>query len=369
MKDLLDGLTPGSRLVLDILWRNGPLPRAHVASIAGFTRAAVTNIADELIERGLIAENEPERGKRGQPARPLALNGSAGYAVGITFSTSFGEVGILDFAGKVIGRSTFPLTSPTPELIGESASVAIKLIATRCGLARKRQVGVGIAIPADFDTDGIALPHRLFPDLAGAGLAERFTQGLNLPVILENDGRSSAIGERLLGVGAAYGTFMLVHLGHGVGGGLIIDGKPYRGALGNAGILGQYYPYGQPRPSGFDLLETLQANGFDAQDFDWLDSLPDDCDAVVDAWVNRSADQLSGDLARISRFFGPEAVILAGRLPSAILDRLREAIDFEAVLRPMDNLPITPVLASRLGAAAGVIGAAAVPILDALSIA
>lgn len=366
MLKILQNLTPGTRMLLDILWRDGPQSRARVAEITGFSRASVTNIADELIDRGLLVEQAAEKGKRGQPARPLALRGSACYAIGISFSTSYGEVGVIDFAGKLIGQSRFSIIAPTVEAVGDGAVAAINNLSERYRLAASRRIGVGIAIPADFDTKGIALPHTLFPDLAGPGLADRFSQRLGMAAIVENDGRSSAIGERLIGVGTDYRTFMLVHLGHGVGGGLIIHGAPYRGAWGNAGILGQYYPYGSPRPSALDLLETLRAQGFDARDFDWLENAPADSAPAIDAWARRVGEQLSGDLARVSRFFGPEAVLLAGRLPAELLTLIASYINFEAVLRPMDNLPIPPLRTSKLGPAAGVVGAAAVPILSVL---
>lgn len=353
-------------MILDLLWRDGPQPRTRLALITGFSRASVTNIADELIERGLLIEQPPERGKRGQPSRPLALNRAAGYAIGVSFSVTYGEVGIVDFAGKLVAQSRFSINAPTVMAIADGAAAAIAALTGRHRLAKARRIGVGVAIPADFDAAGATLPHRLFPDLAGPGLADRFSRALNTTVIVENDGRSSAIGERLLGVGAPYRTMMLVHLGHGVGGGLIIDGAPFRGALGNAGVLGQYYPYGAPRPSALDLLETLRSAGFPAVDFDWLEHPPSDAAPVIDHWARRAADQLSTELALVSRFFGPEAVLLAGRLPANILDQIAAHISFERTLRPMDDLPIPPLRISRLGSAAGVIGAAAVPILNLL---
>jgi len=366
MQKALETLTAGSRLLLDMLWRNGPLSRAQLAGLTGFTRAAVTHMADDLIGRGLLLEQPAEKGRRGQPARPLALRGAMGYAIGINFSTTYAEVGFVDFAGKLLDRAAFAIPAPTPEQIGMRAVAEIERLIKRHGLARAQLIGLGVAVPTDFNTQGVAIAHRFFPEIAGPGLAGRFSASLGMPVVVENDGRSAAIGERLLGIGSAYRTFMLVHLGHGVGGGLVIDGAPFRGALGNAGILGQYYPYGQPRPSGTDLLETLQADGFPATDFDWLENAPEACRPLVESWVQRAAAQLSPELARISRFFGPEAVILAGRLPPATLGALAAAIDFSAILRPLDELPITPLRASELGAAAGVIGAAAVPILNAL---
>jgi predicted NBD/HSP70 family sugar kinase len=362
----LRNLTAGSRLLLDLLWRHGPLPRARLAEMTGFTRASITNIADELLDRDLLTEQEAEKGRRGQPARPLALRGNAAHAIGISFSTSYGEVGAIDFAGKLVGTARFAIAEPTPEAIAEAVAPAIADLAASHQLPSARLLGVGVAIPADFAPDGTALPHALFPALRGPGLADRFSAGLNLPVLVENDGRAWAIGERLMGIGSSWSTFMLVHIGHGVGGGLIIDGKPYYGAWGNAGILGQYYPYGQPRPSGLDLVETLCNAGIDVRDFDWFDTPSVASESVIHGWTKRVAEQLGGDLARISRFFGPEAVILAGRVPPEVLEGIAAAIDLRRALGSGDDLPVPVLRASSLGAAAGVIGAAAVPVLDVL---
>ena len=118
-------------------------------------------------------------------------------------------------------------------------------------------------------------------------------------------------------------------------------------------MMGQYYPYGAPRPSGQDLLETLRAAGFAAGDFDALDHLPAAAGPVVSQWIERAGAQLRGDVARVGRFFGPEAIILAGRLPPPMMTRLAEATDLDAVLRSVDDLPIPPLHASSLGSSAG----------------
>ncbi len=364
MADDVQHLTAGSKLLLDAVWRHGPISRVQAATLIGFTRPAVTQIAQDLLDRELLTEQPAIKGLRGQPPRPLALNPSAGFTIGVNFSRTYLELGVVDFAGAFLGKATEPLSALTPEAIGTVIAKRLGPLISRHKLSRSRLLGVGIALPADFGVRGEALSHRFFPELTGSDLASRFDVGLDAPIFIENDGRACAIGERVLGIGARYQTFMLVHIGHGVGGGLIIQGRPYRGAWGNAGILGQYYPYGAPRPSGQDLIETLRGAGVEVSDFDDLETLPENSRSIVDQWVARAGEQLSGNLARVSRFFGPEAVILSGRLPPAILDALAAKIDMTAVLRgPMDDLPIAPLLASKLGASAGIVGAAALPIL------
>lgn len=362
MAGIFGDLTDSYRRVLDTVWRQGPASRAEIADSTGFTRPAISLMVQELTALGLLVEQPARKGQRGQPSRPLTVRAEAGFAAGVNFSHSYLELALVDLAGTTIGSVRAGLARPEPDMIGTSAAAALDQLIAEHQLDRSRLLGVGVSFPGDFKDDGSLAPHGHFPALADPGLVERLEARIGAAVMLENDGRVCAMGERVMGVGSGYRTFMLVHIGHGVGGGLIIDGKPYRGAQGNAGIMGQYYPYGAPRPSGLDLLETLAAAGFDTADFDALETLPAAAAPVIERWVARAAAQLSGDLARVGRFFGPEAILLAGRLPPAIMTALAEAIDLEAVLRPMDDLPIPPVRASSLGSAAGMIGAASLPI-------
>ncbi|WP_213979099.1 ROK family transcriptional regulator [Sphingomonas sp. dw_22] len=363
----IGNLTDSYRLVLDTLWRNGPSSRAEIADSTGFTRPAISLMVQELTTMGLLVEQPARKGgQRGQPSRPLTVRADAGFAAGVNFSHSYLEMAVVDLAGAMLGSTRARLSNPDPEEIGRISAAALDKLVAEHELERGRLLGIGISFPGDFKADGTLAPHHYFPALAEPGLAERLEARLGAPVILENDGRVCAIGERVMGAGTAYRTFMLVHIGHGVGGGLIIDGKPYRGAQGNSGIMGQYYPYGAPRPSGQDLLETLAREGFAVDDFDGLESLAPASAPVVEAWVARAAGQLRGDLARVGRFFGPEAIILAGRLPPAIMTALAERIDLDSVLRPLDDLPTPPLIASSLGSAAGMIGAASLPIFRGL---
>jgi predicted NBD/HSP70 family sugar kinase len=93
-----------------------------------------------------------------------------------------------------------------------------------------RVLGIGIAMPGPFDA-------RL-DDSHASALPARLAAATGLPVLLENDATAAALGERLYGAGRALRHFLLVYVGVGLGGGLILDGAPYKGAWGNAGELG-----------------------------------------------------------------------------------------------------------------------------------
>lgn len=359
-------LSPTERRVLDAIWRQGPISRVQIAELVGLTKPSISLVMRSLADAGLVVEQAPLRGMRGQPARPLTIRGEAGFAAGVNFSHSYLEVGLIDLAGRLLGLRHAPLGAPSPETIATTAHDSLKALADELGLDLDRAIGVGFSVPGDFYADGCSLAaHAWFPDLKERDLQAAFSPSFSAPVFIENDGRSAAVGERVLGHGRRYRSFMLAHIGHGLGGGLILNGRPYSGAHGNAGTLGHFHPYGSPRPSGQDLLEFLWAQGFDHRDFDALETLDVEAEPVA-AWLDRAARQFSQSLPMVARFLGPEAVILAGRLPPAYTDALVRRIDLKGLMAGMDDLP-TPVLApSSLGSSAGVVGAACVPILKQL---
>lgn len=355
-------LTASHRRVLDTLVGFSASSRAEIAALTGLTRPAISQIVQDLIEIGLVEEEQARQGMRGQPARPLVIRGAAGYAAGLNFSHGYLELMVLDISGRQIDACRAKIPEPTPVAICDvlRRELTPRLAAHRLDPARC--LGIGISLPADFYSDGSLMPHPWFPALRAPNLLQQFQDLLDMPVFLENDGRACAVGERVIGAGTRTKSFMLVHIGHGVGGGLIIDGKPFRGAYGNAGILGQFFPYGEPRPSGQDLLETLHEAGFHATDFDDLEALPAAAEPVVAHWIARAAGQLGPVLAMTGRFFGPEAIIVAGRLPPAITTALTEAMDMRGALPPQDDLPLPKLIPSMLGSKAGMAGAATIPV-------
>lgn len=99
-------------------------------------------------------------------------------------------------------------------------------------------VAVGVGAPGPV-TDGVLGIAPNLPGFTGpVRLRERLEAALGLPVAVENDANAGAIGEWVAGAGQGSRFLLLVSMGTGVGGGLVLDGKPYRGAFGGAGEFG-----------------------------------------------------------------------------------------------------------------------------------
>ncbi|HXL81497.1 MAG TPA: ROK family protein [Pyrinomonadaceae bacterium] len=98
---------------------------------------------------------------------------------------------------------------------------------------------VSIAVPGTVNVaEGVVVKAPNVPSLDGFRLGAALESELEWPVILENDANAAAVGEMWKGAGQGYCTLICVTLGTGVGGGIILDGKLWRGADGSAAEIG-----------------------------------------------------------------------------------------------------------------------------------
>ena len=112
---------------------------------------------------------------------------------------------------------------------------------------------ISVVVPGTVQTEtGIVTKAPNVPSLDGFRLAAALTSELSWPALLENDANAAAVGEMWQGAGRGHRTIICVTLGTGVGGGLILDGKLWRGADGAAGEIGHVgvEPFGVACPCG-----------------------------------------------------------------------------------------------------------------------
>lgn len=151
--------------------------------------------------------------------------------------------------GKILYRQKHetPKTEKTDEIIN-----AFTELSQQCISAVKNNgeiVAIAAAVPATINAeDGIISKAPNIPALDGFRFSAAVSSELNLPVILENDANSAAVGEQWLGAAKGFKNSICVTLGTGVGGGIIIFDRILRGIDGTAGEIGHICvePLGAP---------------------------------------------------------------------------------------------------------------------------
>jgi predicted NBD/HSP70 family sugar kinase len=359
-------LSLNERRILDIIRRRGAVSRVEIAKIVDLTSASVTRIIQRLETYGLMLETTSREGKRGQPSRPLQLRPDAAYALGVDFSHKSLDVALVDFTGAIIEVASASIPDLSRESIAERTKQVSDTLLDTHRIRREALIGLGVSAPG-YRVHGNELfaLHPIFSPQFSRDLARDFQSRFGMRVIVERDAIASAIGESLVGHGRDRTTFGFIHLGHGIGGALMVDGHPMYGAHGNAGGVGELFPRTQPRPSGSDLLAHLQSAGLPVVDFIDLEGLdPRSCDPL-NAWVERAGDQLKVGLNVFARLFDPQTIVLGGRLPTTICDALIARIGgWDRPQTYTNDLPQPALHSSTRGRLAGAQGAACLPLFE-----
>ena len=229
---------------------------------------------------------------------------------------------------------------------------------------------IGFGVPSRIDQRaGRALGSVNIP-LAGVDLRDRMRERHSLPVAIDNDANAAAIAEWQSGAARGARHVVMLTLGTGVGGGLILDGKPYRGATGSGAELGHIVidPDGPPCGcGGHGHLESLAAGPAADRVARSLYGAESNAHELVrrgQAGDGEAVEALAGigrylgaGIASLVNIFEPELVVVGGGFGAAgelLLGPAREVLAVEGLEPARDTVRIVQ---AELGAEAGVIGA------------
>lgn len=290
---------------------------------------------------------------------------SADTVIGVDLGGTKILVGAVSREGS-IGRT---IEVPTPDA-GDAIISEIERLVGELLADGGSAVGLGVPMPVDPVT-GVAYPAANLP-LGEIDIAGRVLHRFGLPVGIENDGNAVALAEWQLGAGTGASTLIAFTLGTGVGGGLVLDGRLYRGwaELGHMVIEPGGLPC-QGSCRGHGHLEAVASGiaadalarelwGADADAHELVRRAYAGEEAAV-AGLRSIGRYLGLAIGSLANVFTPEVVVVGGGFGAAagplLLDAAREAACGEAIAGAVDRLRIVP---AALGEEAGLVGAALV---------
>ncbi len=358
-------VSANERRVLNLLRLQPGITRADVTRGMDLTAQSISRIVDSLVDRRLIRLGDRVIEGRGQPSTRLHLNNRSVYGVGLSIMTDALSGAVMDIAGNIVAHDRVQLAGVSQETIFASCRTLYDGLLDRAQIETRQVVGVGAGVTGYFVGQARQFnPPDPLGALAMTDVDALLAEQLGRPVWVDNDGNVAAIGEAIAGAGHQYKTFAYVFFAMGIGGAVVIDGKLFRGVFGNAGELGGILPNGEYdlRPT-LELLRVLMAkHGRDhANIYDMI--LHFDMAAPgVDEWLELSLPRLESICSSVAAVLDPEAIVLGGRLPKALAERLASAIRFHSVPRRGVPKPFPAVVVSRVEGDAAAIGAAAIPL-------
>jgi len=236
------------RAVLEFIRQVGPVSRAQISRDSGLSKPTVSHSLAALERARLVRPAGRSSGGKGPSAVLYELNPRAGWVVGIDVGTSLLRAAIADLNGDVVARRDERAHAASARtLISHIGEIAHGL-AKEAGIKWGQVTCATVGSPGVFEPSRgqVALAHNL-PGWGRHGLVEAVQRELGTNIAFENDVNLATVGEQWRGLGKDVSNFVYLHVGTGVGMGLVLNGELYRGATGAAGEVG-YIPLAAADP-------------------------------------------------------------------------------------------------------------------------
>jgi len=226
-------------LVLDSLRASAPLSRSSISSRTGLNRSTVSSVIDELLHDRLVREVGLQPSQGGRPGVLLELNPEGGCAIGVELGIGFVSILLTNFTAQAIWRERISF-SPREDFASTLLRME-ELIKHAIGLGQQQglqPLGVGLGLPGlvDIGTGELVLAPNL--NVGNIKFGKSWRQRVGVHVFVENEANAAALGEYYFGHARHVRNLIYLSAGAGLGSGIIINGRLFRGTAGYAGEIG-----------------------------------------------------------------------------------------------------------------------------------
>ncbi len=362
-----------NNLVLETIIQKGPISRANLSKELGLTKATISTIVQDLIDRNLVIEIGSDNTELGRKPILLTFNKLAGLALCIDIQLDTCTAVLSNLQADTLNTDTFDSPKDPADLPDVLCSyvknILFHLPQTVYGL-------VGITLSIHGVTYEKEIKFVPYYNLAGINLSEQLESRFHIPVYIENEANLSAIGENTFVYDHADLASVSVHTGIGLG--LIMGNHLVKGYRGFTGEVGHTIVNidGRPCPCGNNgcleqyvsqkvlMKEFAERKGLDYVSFDeflsYYRANDNDAKEIIDTFIKYMAVGLNN----ILNSYNPEIVVINSNVTSRIPELTDYIID--SLSSKMNNF--SSIKASSLEGKASVLGGLCVAIRNFLGI-
>ncbi|MBL1084618.1 ROK family protein [Streptomyces actinomycinicus] len=352
------------RLLLERLRGLGAASRAQLARETGLSKPTVSSALASLAAAGLVHEVGTHAPERGRTAVLYAPDPAAGYALGVDIGRGWLRVAVADLDGTVVARADVRNRARASAALAGLVVDTARQVTANSGVDPAEVVHGVVGTPGVYDEKQRRVRYAMhLPGWGRAGIVDRMSTELGVPLEVHNDANLAALGEYTYGVGAGSRLFAYILIGTGLGMGIVGEGRLFTGAHGLAGEIG-FLPWpGGRKPerledavSGEAVVEAARQFGMSGQltAKAVFDAARQGHPAAVRA-VQLEGERIAHTVAAAAAVLDPDLVVLGGGVGHSV----------DLLLRPVQEhlrtlTPLRPRIApGRLGEDAVLLGAVA----------
>lgn len=317
---------------LAVLSGEGASSRARVAKATGISKPTISDAAQRLLAAGIIVDLGLSTGQRGRPTQLYDVNPHFGHALGVAVERGHVAVRVLNYKGQVV--CDHQIDTPADGDLFTALADARVLVAKYGQHLRTPRLATAVSVAAPVDPSTSTIVQ--VPDAPFTGTVASFAGALGIgedePVHVDNDVNWATLAEHRLGSMQDASDFLYVYLGAGVGAGLYLSDRLYRGTRGVAGELAFTALEG-----GETLMRRLSRSVIGTDDGRSIDTARALRLFAADGRPTDELDDILDDVARVivnvTTTIDPGRVVLGGPLAAShrLVDALRERIRRDAL--------------------------------------
>lgn len=225
--------------ILNLIRSQKSISRAELSEQSGLTPTAIGVIVSNLLEAGHILETGTGKSKGGRKPVMLQINSQSRFSIGVDMDVDYIRFVLMNVAGETVAEKTVVIygQADLEKIVGIIVDNTKGLLKEH-SLSKEKILGIGISVPGIIDQasgDIILAPNLGWRN---ADIRTPLVEATGIPVFVENESMASAIGENWVGACQGCDDFVCINIKSGIGSGIFIRGKPYRGVGGTAGEFG-----------------------------------------------------------------------------------------------------------------------------------
>jgi N-acetylglucosamine repressor len=247
-------------IILDTIRESGPISRIDISRKTGLSRSTCSIICESMLSQNLLIETGKSMSSGGRKPVLLELNANAGIVISLKLMEGVIVGALVNLGGKVLSKKHIivprnlepdqyieslkqyidaTLKAVTgPDTAGPDTAGPDTADRKTTGRLPQKVFGIGIGMSGRIDnTEGILLESSIL-EWKHISIGKILEEHFHIPVFLENDVNTFAMGEKYFGAGKPYTNYLCVTIGEGIGLGIVLDGKLYRGHHHGAGEFG-----------------------------------------------------------------------------------------------------------------------------------
>jgi glucokinase-like ROK family protein len=302
--------------------------RSEMTEALGVSRSKISQEVGRLLEAGLLVEDGLAESEGGRRSSLLRIPRSAGLIAAVDLGATSTDVALSTLGSELVAHRGEPadVREGPKAVLGRVKKLLTELLEEK-GASRRdvRAIGVGVPGPVE-QASGLLRSPPIMPGWDRFPIRDAFAGEYAAPVFVDNDVNVMALGEHWGGVGKGLDNMLFVKIGTGIGGGVIADGRLYRGTQGCAGDIGHICvdPEGPVCSCGNrGCLEAMAAAPAIALKAERCarDGLSPNLSGVLEERGEISAKDV-GEAASVGDYYALEIIRESGRLVGRVLATL-----------------------------------------------